>query len=269
MAFELLSADLRAAGGFPCPLALPGGLPALSTGSGRWWETVPAGGLRAYAGTQPFPDAGFGTGSSQRLRGTEAIEIHQAGAGARGLVAHDPEDGLLQLPDAGHGVVAGDLVLGCDATRLLVGQAAGSNGARIRLQPLLAVHPCGEGQEVAGCAAAAGPLRPGEALVAPVRAVRWFLARNPAGVSSLYRQQVENGVVTAYEMVEGVQGLQFGYLAAGSGGFLDAAAMVPPLPAVRAVRVRLVVQGVETGGENGVATGRPVEFIVALRQGVE
>lgn len=247
MAFQLLSADVRAARGNPCRQGVTLHRDHMTAQSG-WWAMLEgwSAGLRGYGGEEALPGVGFGAGSSQRVRGTDALELHNGLVDAHPLRVYAPEAGYFQLKSGFPDFLPGELLVACSLSSALIFPARRVNGPDVSAPGPLDI----DGEQGAG------------AMLSRYRPLRWYIAHNPAGRRSLYQQRIENGVVTGYEMIEGVSGLTLEYLLDTASGFVSTAQVAGRWAQVRAVRVGLMLDGVQAdqGG-----SGHRVQFTVALR----
>ena len=267
-AFELMARDIREAAGNPCSNAVPLANVINNPGS-RWWTSMQnwGAGINGYTGAEAFADAGFGTGTAQRLAGTSAIELFATETPVRMVTAHAPASATFTLSGADHGFAAGDIALACSPRQAAMFQISSVSGADI-------------GHGVAGtpgnCTAALGvPVNCASGMsyafstpntvMARMHAVRWYVANNAAGRPALYQQRLANGAVVTQEVVEGVRALALTYLMRGGNSYVDAAAVGAAWDQVVSVNIRAEVEGEANSGGAGTALARNVEYVVSLR----
>jgi type IV pilus assembly protein PilW len=295
IAFELMARDLREAGADACGAGLADAVNVVNTPPARWYTDVTRG-IRGFAGAAPFPDAAFGTGASDRVAGTEALEFVSAGPAIATILKHNPAAATFQVNTTAHGMVSGDIAIACDAQHAAVFQVTNASAANANIvhnsgtgspgnctkglgAPLDCSSPLGTAYEF-GCAfggTQAGtdctqPANRWSAYLAPLRALRWYVGCNgrvacdAPGGRSLYRSRLDNNggvlAVERDEIAEGVSGMSLQYLVQGGAGYVGAAA-VPDWSAVTAVRVRLQLTGRDL--VDGQQVERVLEHVVTLR----
>lgn len=305
VAFELMSRDIREAGGNPCGSAIsPVNL--LEGNNDIFWDRFNEG-LTGYDGGNALPMTVTGTGSGERVAGTDAIELHGSLGGAVRVVEHDNPSANLQVTSV-DGLVDGDILLVCNISQSFIFQVTGfsSAGGGISIG-----HNAGGGQSLncsqtfqvfdgdadADCSSGAssdvdycftelpganpqcdlGSLSP--ASVVRPGSVQWYVGNNDRQGRSLYRAVVTNRGSTAVpdtvlqrdEIAEGVENLTITYLEQGQSDYRDATNVVD-WSRVVAARVELVMTGTEGalgGGEiegtGGAVLQRTVAHVVSLR----
>lgn len=277
-AFELMARDLREAAGNPCEA----GLPVVNVVNGaetRWWTDF-RGGVRGYAGSVAFPDAGFGSSAGARVSGTAALELKSAVSRGVTVVSHNAPAASFQVNTVNHGLADGDIVMVCDFDHAAIFQVTNASpGINATI-----VHNTGTGSP-GNCTKGLGFSNPvncstlgvgyaygANSIIAPLRMSRWYVGHNGRGSRSLYRAQLVNvggtPQVRVQEIVDGVRDLQLQYLRAGEAAYADAAA----IPAadwlgerVVAVRIVLTVEGPGRIGGDGSRLERRLEHTVTLR----
>jgi type IV pilus assembly protein PilW len=298
IAFELMSRDLREAGGSPCSSGATL-VNQLVSGEDTFW-TQYADGIRGYGGTAAMPGTTTGTGVAQRVAGTDAVEMHLTERGDIRVVAHSTPSANIDVSSVA-GIAANDVLLICNNTFAFIFQATGISTSSLNLQ-----HNGGGGQSlncsqefqhVRDCSPGAsgtngycfqvgsGAVNPNcsrfsnsPAYVARIQSLRWYIGNNDRGGRSLYRAIVRNNsgtttpnVVLPEEIAEGVRDMDLEYLAAGATDYVPAAS-ITDWRRVTAVRVVLVVEGTEGAlegayieGTDGNVLDRTVTNVVALR----
>ncbi len=295
--FELMSRDLREAGGNPCNSSAPL-VNQLVSGDNSYWNQYAAG-LFGYGGAVA-PGTTTGAGTAQRVAGTDAIDLHLAERGDIRVVSHSTPSATIDVSSVA-GIAADDVLVICNNSFTFIFQATGINAASLNLQ-----HNGGGGQSlncsqefqhVRDCSPGAsgsngycfqvgsGAVNPNcsrfsnsPAYVARIQTLRWYIGNNARGGTSLYRATVRNNsgtatpnVVIAEEIAEGVRDMNLFYLEAGEADYGDAAS-VADWARVTAVRVELVLEGTEGAlegelieGTDGDVLSRTVTNVVALR----
>jgi type IV pilus assembly protein PilW len=264
VAFELMSRDIREAGGNPCDTGLvagniiAGGAAATPTGT-DWYLAV----------TQPLH--GFESGGPTHVADTDDVRSLTADTTAgSGSATYSPGTPAY---------TSGAAIMICDMKVLGVFKANGASsisGANGTVSFAGAGNACNYfPQPNAGtCAGAATAYQfPKFATLSALEGVRWFVRDSDGNASngySLYRQ-VNGG--TAEEVVQGVENMQVkylttaGYVDAGAGSLTTAAAWNE----VRAARVTLTLRDTELSGTDGTSRQpirRTVENVITLRNRV-
>lgn len=281
--FELMSRDLREAGGNPCSSA-SAVVNQMSTGGNDWWADW-GDGIHGYAGTEAMAGtvAGmgiFGTGVGQRVQGTDAIEINSALGGGIRVVDHAQPSAVVEVSDQGD-IVANEILVICNMDYAFIFQVTGlpgdnklqhNSGTSLNCaQEFQYDEPCtGTGASgafgycfVPGATPSAQCVGSSQspAYVAKVGSIRWFVGNNARGGRSLYRAEVSNSsntnvpnlLLDNMEVVEGVDDLTVTYLEAGEDAY-TAPSGVADWARVVATRVELVMEGTR-----GALTGREIE----------
>lgn len=260
-AFELMSRELREAGGIPC------GTPIVTntTGaSGTDWENWDEGALVGYTGDEDMVDAAFGEDEGERIEDDEdtdtsaGILIRSASVetpvviSAYGSNAYTVASGVASF-------ASGEVLMACDYSRAAIFTAAsGTTDTNI-------VHPAPTG---------ASPYPIGmNGFVSRLSTTAWYIGNNASGGKSLYR--VHNGGTPA-EIAPGVVGMQLSYLTrTGStlateyetadeiGSWLNTAAS--PVVAVRIVLDLESRDKVGTDGDDLQPIRQQMQHVVALR----
>lgn len=305
VAFELMSRDVREAGGNPCGSAnVPVNI--LEGTNDIYWDRFGEG-LTGYDGGDTLPITATGTATAERVAGTDAIEVHSALDGGVRVIEHDGPSANLQVSSV-DGFVDGDILLVCNISQSFIFQVTGFSaaGGGVSIQ-----HNAGGGTSLncsqtfqvfdgdadTDCSPGAssavdycftevaagnpqcdfGSLSP--AYVVRPGSVQWYVGNNARGGTSLYRAVVVNRTGTATpnvvlardEIAEGVQDLTLTYLEQGENVYSNAAG-VADWGRVVAARIELVMTGADgalAGGEiegtDGAVLSRTVAHVVSLR----
>ena len=290
-AFEIMSRDLREAGGNPClsPDVTPVNM--LKSKDSTWWQNF-NNGLTGTDGSGAAPDS---------------VLVHLANGGDYRVVRHDTPSATLEL-DHSEGLVDGGIYMACNpevgiifkATSIMSDDkvqhnggggsdpsgnfcsefqwrnpetctgASGSNGYCFMVPTGSAPNPnCSDSSNA-------------PAVLVGIYSVRWSVESNARG-SSLYRTVIVNraagdpsdpGDMTKAEIAEGVTGMQITYKIGDADGYVDAATVpaASQWKAVTAAKIVLTLQGVEgvlsrgdiRGTDNQVLT-RTLVNVVAIR----
>lgn len=292
--FELMARDLREAAGNDCgkPSSLTQ-VNVLNNPAGNWY-TDWASGIVGYDDDVAMVGRAFGSGSGARVAGTDAIELH---SGTSSDVTIVPDSGNnpaeIQLSD-NSGFSAGDIVVACDPAHLAVFQLTNIGGSDKVVHNTGAGTPgncskglggdgaalctengnaykfgCFNGQTISGGSCDGGTW---PAILARVRASRWYIGNNDHGTRSLFHDSLTNtgggaGVRTD-EIAEGVQDLQLRYLVEGANEYVDADAVAAADWSgnrVVAVRMLMTVGDSERTGTGFNQISRVLEHTVTFR----
>lgn len=283
-AFELMSRDMRDAGGTPCDASLANSMVnGLVTPTASWytnWDN----GLRGYDGatafTTPTGSAGFGTAVKNRVAGTEALEIKSAQA-TDDVVSADVADANRNqnIPVSNTtGLAAGDLLIVCDYHGGTIFQATGFSGTTG------IIHAAGgaAGTNVDGTLdlgsygndkfGVAIPAISANGVIANLHATRWYIGCNgrvactaPGGTSLFEARMYNNAGTTAVaydEIAAGATNMNLSYLETGGTAYNAAPAS---WPAVTAIKISLTFASQDKLGTDGNPIRRTFEHVVGLR----
>ncbi len=274
---DLLAREVREAGATPCDADgdVANVLAHAQGAAPTWWAswTEP---LRGYGGAEPFPGAPFGTGTGQRVAGTDALVVRRAVALDLARVsAHDAVGARFTTGVADPGIAVGALLMACNYQQAAIFQVTAVNGAAGTFDH--ASGGTGPGNCSTGLGLLPGCLAAGNGYQFPAGSglgtftvVGWYVGHNgrpQSGGRSLYRV-TQTG---PQEVAEGVRNLQLSYLVSGSADYVPAAAVSTAQWAqkgVVAVRVELGYEGPQTGVITTAAAQRlrrDVGYTVNLR----
>jgi type IV pilus assembly protein PilW len=120
-AFEIMSRDIREAGGNPCERDLPS--ESILNAGGAWWGDFDEP-VRGFGGSEAMPGAAdlgdgtgggnIGTGVGQRVTGTEAMQLQAATSNNLTVADHQPGTTSITLNTASHNLRVGDIAMVCD-----------------------------------------------------------------------------------------------------------------------------------------------------------
>ena len=106
------------------------------------------------------------------------------------------------------------------------------------------------------------------AILARIRATRWYIGYNKRGGKSLYQSALRNNggtlVLDSNEIADGVDGMALSYLARGGSAY-QAAGAVSDWSQVVAVRIQLALAGQSRVGTDGQPLQRSIGHVVAIR----
>ncbi len=209
VAFELMSRDIRAAGGSACSNF------SVVEGSG--------------AVVDRFRDAAV-TGDADSLRVVSGDDAaYSVLASTSGSVTLDPDE----LDAADDVFDVDDIILLCNARKTHIVQATGVSGLTVSFATL----PGGYNPTADEFAP------PGAVVLARLRDVNWFVQANDRGGNSLFVSRMGGD---PEEVAEGVEDLAFTYLEAGSNAYTATPA---DWRNVIAVRMTMTLQGMNADGE--------------------
>jgi type IV pilus assembly protein PilW len=297
IAFELMSRDLREAGGNPCERDLPT-VNRLTNADTLWWNTWGAP-VFGYGPTTAFGDMAFGTAPGVRVTGTDALEIKAAISGGVTVANHATTTATITANTVDHNISTGDVFMVCDFDHAAIAQvtaatpgtsativhaAAGVLPGNSTICLASASGTCGSGATNTysfGCyegkRLSAGTCAPNSdgtpsptwpAYIAKLQAWRWFIGNNARGGRSLFRTRLQYDgtamTTPSEEIAENVSNLQIWYLQSGSTQYVDSAS-ITDWNTVTAARIVLTVESAENIGMDGTRIDRRIEHVVALR----
>lgn len=284
VAFELMARDVREAGGTPCGKNIPIANVLKSTAAFDYsWGD----GIRGYDETEAATAVAFGTGTAQRVSGTDAVEFKSAGSSGVTVSKHVPASATIFTNTTNHGFVAGDILLICDYSQASIFQMSGPNAGGT----LQVVHNTGNGTPGNFCKALSFPVDPAcdskpkdgkqyadNAVIAKFSASIWYIGNNGRGGRSLFRKVLTGA---PEEVTEGVQNMALEYLVPGDSNYSNAGGVLASeWKDVTAVRINLTLQAAEgaltaneirgtaTDGSNAGAISRTLSHVVTLRNRV-
>lgn len=246
-AFELLSQDLRLAGGNACARGVPVANVLTNAGTAWWsnWEQ----GLRGH----------------QNADGDDVVDILSAAERSSTAYTDEATGNIVMNTNQG-GIAADDIVVICDYAQAAVFQVSsigGAGGTQIGLQKGGLNITGGLGLPVLDTASGTPKTFGANSQVARLDAARWFVADNGRGGRSLYRTRMSRGVQQApEEVVEGLDRLQLRYLQGGS--YVDAGS-VTDWTTVTSVRVEMSFADAARVGPNGETVTGSFVNTVSLR----
>jgi type IV pilus assembly protein PilW len=273
VAFELLARDIRQAGLNGCNSSgrmanvLNNGPNGPSYNPGADWYTDWNNAVHGYDSSQTDPAVATGTGTGQRVAGTDSIQV--LGVESSGLsVASTPSSNSanFKLNTATTSLNSGDIIVVCDYDHAAIVQITVQNGSNVEL-----VHNQGNKTTPGNCTKGLGfPTNCDNgkgngytfgqnSQIAKFSAADWYIGNNGDKGTSLYRMSLvtKGGVPTptAQEMVRNVTGMQVDYHQSGANDF-KAANLITNWAAVDAVRVHLTV---ESGDKRAGVGTKPID----------
>ena len=269
LAYEMMARDLRSAGGTACAKNLPMANVA-STAGAQWWQTW-GGGLTGFH----YGDAGVpGTMKS----GTDGVILMESDDSPISVVSHTPGTKTFTLNVSPAAYKAMDLVVACDYRQASLfqinGVVAGASPPYKLTYAKSGLNCTADLSMPANCASVRNGIQYGnQAMVARVRAVRWYVNANN---QLIQEQLVSDGAsstppLNPQQIADGVTNLQLTYLLNTGTDYVAASAVGGNWSSVVAVRVALTLQGQDNGqgqaltsNTNGTIT-RTLTHVVSLR----
>ncbi|MFC3550105.1 PilW family protein [Lysobacter cavernae] len=280
VAFEMISRDVREAGGSPCSKNLPTGN-VLKDPTTRWWSRWGDGvhGYDSASASAVFKEDAV---SNNVVAGTDALDV-MTGSAFPGLTVVDNNPDAtsnsanfkLNQKPSDAGFHDGDIVMVCDYR-----QASLLQITNVEDTSATVVHNAGGSQNPGNCSKGLGlptVCSPNgnryeygtNSLLVKLLAARWYVGNNPNGGKSLYRatlqSQTGNATAKAEEVIDGVAGMQLEYLLPGANDYVDATAVATNWPNVIAVRITIQLESDRKDGTDNQTLKRNLEHIVSLR----
>ncbi len=260
VAFELMSREIREAGGSPCDSSIA---PATVLNTVAWSNNLAAG-IQGYDNGVLWATPPAGASAT-----ADGLEIISATGNVYSMARQVASTDTLALTATDHTLVQGDIALVCDFQCATIFQKTDATAM-----------PSGVVQHVAGVAVLPGNSAASfvcstvdltahaygaDSLVSEVRASRWYVGNNTNGGQSLFRAPVDQGVLQAgQEIVEGVADMQLTYLERNETAY-TAPGGVADWRQVVAVRIALTLQGNQRVGTDGSPVSRTLSHVVTLR----
>jgi type IV pilus assembly protein PilW len=227
MAFEMISREIREAGGTPCGAQIivnalnPVAGGTVSTSPWLAWNAPIQGYDNSSSGDGANSLVPVGTASTNRLAGTDAILLVNGNSSQNLTIAkHQPSAASLQLSKNNHGLNSGDIVMACNYKNATIFQITNANANNATI-----VHNTGNSVSPGNCTKGLGWRDPAKqnctkptsyqedftgGSVVSFKPVLWYIGRNDRGGSSLFRYSLNDKVTE--EMVENVTNMQIQYL---------------------------------------------------------
>lgn len=251
IAFEMMAKDIREAGANPCDVSIA--VANVVNGAASNWAT-----------NWDQPIRGYGNGSLLGSKaGTDAIHILRESDNAVTVTGHSGS----KLEVEANPLSTGSLAMVCDHKQLAVFRVGAVSATTIGHEA--SAGNCSDllGAAPAPCAAGAVYAYPANSVVSGLRAVRWYVAANGRGGSSLFMQTGAGG--STQEIAEGVTDMQLTYLQPdiSATSYVPASSVAANLwGGVKAVRVVLTVEGPDANtAVGGGKISRRIEHVINLR----
>jgi type IV pilus assembly protein PilW len=269
VSFELLARDIRNAGLTGCnndgriANVLQNG-PASGSTVAWWsdWDGTVRNAAHGYDGDQTDPAVTTGTAAGQRLANTDSLQLLGAGT-IRASVESDKEPAAnFKLNETTTDLATGDIIIVCDPDHATVLQITDYNNGTVTINHNTGtVTPgnCSKGLGYPTTCTTNGNIYsfPRNSQISKLSATDWYIGRNPAGGSSLYRKSLQTNSSSVptpetQEMVRNVTDMQILYHHPGATGFATASA-ITDWTTVDAAKVTLSLQS--TDQRAGTDTG--------------
>lgn len=276
IAFEMMSRDIRQAGLTGCG-NLGRVANILSNGptsaTPAWYADFAVNAIRGFDGNATDVAVATGTGSAQRIAGTDSLMLIGVGESGASLAAHSLSTSQLTIHEPNAGLEAGDLIVACDPDHAAIAQITGLAGTVLTLaEDTGTPGNCSVGLGFPSTCSGANDYQFAvNSQLSKLMAADWFIGNNPQGSRSLYRMTLVNSAgiptPTAQEMVRNVTDMQIQYHVPGSASFQDAGALAAAAwQSVDAVRVTLSFRSSDRyAGTDGAPITRQMTASVTLR----
>jgi type IV pilus assembly protein PilW len=268
LSFELMSREIRQAGGNPCGTRSVASV--LKPSANNWSTDWGGGTIIGYESATVAPQTPVGTAVAERVAGTDALLVIGDSLNiGPGIAAHNPAAApptiTLNAPNAA--LPQGTIVLICDINSAVIAQVSGAPAGTNTLE--FDTNGTAPGNCTTsfgfpgGCAAPATKTFATNGFVSPLSAGIWYIGNNNRGGQSLYRR----GRATTEEIAEGVVDMQIQYLTETATNWVDADAITGwnAAPQVIALRFRLTLQTINRVSTNQTALERELVYVVNLR----
>jgi len=259
MAFELIARDVRQARDTGCGPVTASRVTDLDAASwwGNWYP------VRGFAGTTAAPGVTTGSGTGQRVSGTEALQLQ--GTGEAVVIGSFTGLNKVTLKTSSHSLRAGTVVI-CDMDNASLHNVTAVSGAEITFSPNIVISD---------------PDNP-QFQVAQYVATTWYIGNNgraTEGGRSLYRvRRTPAGTTLTEEILPGVVDMTIRYHRVGQANFDT----TPPTSEadsdlINAIELELVTETTQTGVATDAATAnselvgsdgrlrRTVTHVIAIR----
>jgi type IV pilus assembly protein PilW len=230
-AFELLARDARQTGATGCDSS--GRVANVLNPGTAWWQTWS--GVAGFEGTATDPAVAVGTGTGDRVGGTDSIQVQSIDGTGLSVKTHNPAAATVQINAASTTFTPDDVLMVCDFDHATLFQVSSYDSANVAVAYLDGPGTPGNCSEGLGyptsCASSTGnayQFNP-NSQIARFTAVDWYVGNNgrpEEGGRSLYRRRLGNAAtLVTEEVVAGVADMQIQYRVGSNDGFVDASAM--------------------------------------------
>jgi len=281
IAFELMSRELRQAGGNPCGARLIANV--LNTPTANWYTDFAAGPVRGFEGNVAAADiVPTGVAVGERVANTDAVLVMSPNSNdAATVVSHNPTAASFELSTVNHGIADAEVVMVCDQQSAAITQITdaqpGINTTIVHNTGEEAPGNCTKGLGYPTLCTTNGTPKTftGGSIVSRLNPGFWYIGNNPRGGRSLYRASPTARV----EVTDGVTDMQLRYLTrnATSGlaanNWVDASAITnwtdggTDMPV--AIRLHLSLVSLQSVGSDQQPLRREQVYAVTLRNRVQ
>jgi type IV pilus assembly protein PilW len=282
-AYELMARDVRQSGTTGCDSARR--MSNMLNGNGtNWYETWE--GVRGYDNATADSAVTIGTGTAQRVTGTDTLRL--SGIDGRGfpVETHNATSGTIVLQTANSSATSlssNDFLIICDFDHSTMFKAGAWDGSTRTIAYSAAGGNCGTSGMgfPTNCASSTGLVYTysRNAWVGRLGAIDWYVGYNPRGGKSLYRMRLPSGgggAPVAEEIVSNVTDMQISYGINGNDNIVTAAdpllATAADWAKVNSVFITLNIDSndtnVATTTTNSGKLTRPYTYIITLRNRV-
>nr|WP_277346303.1 PilW family protein [Solimonas marina] len=248
---------------------------AESGGTADWWADFDNA-LHGYDGDQTDPAVAVGSGSADRVDGTDSVQLIGASNTGWSIATDTPADYKFTLNESSADLEAGDIVIVCDPDHAAITQisayTASSQTVEHNSPNAQAPGNCSQGLGFpTQCTATGNSYQfAANSQVSKLQSVDWYVGNNPVGTTSLYRMALTtsggDATTVAQEMVREVTGMQIQYHVNGQTAFADASTLsTSDWAAVDAVRLSLKFSSTEQAGTDAAPLSRQLQYTVTLR----
>ena len=221
---ELMSREIREAGANPCGTPLVANV--LNNKDSAWWADWNAGAITGFDDGQDTAPRTFGTGTADRVSGTDAFIIRTAGMlGGVAITGHVPNSAQFFVNKTDHGIGVNDIIMVCDYKTAAITQVTGP--AAIGTNNNI-VHNTGQGTP-GNCSKGLGYPTPdpcnnsaagtnlksfNDGFITKLMASFWYVGYNAQGGKSLFRMAMDGDPdnIVPVEIQQNVDDLQVEYL---------------------------------------------------------
>lgn len=251
--FEMMTKDIRQADGTPCRRKEYKFKPQSSISGLNWGD-----GIRGYTGNEnaEAQDPTFGTGSADRVAGTDALRVTGSSGPIGEVTQHTPDSDVFIVDKS----LTGSLLIVCDNYTVSAFKAT-TNGTKITSDSILD-----------------GDYSPPNARISGASQILWYLGCNDladcasADGRSLYRAKnnlADSGGESPQPIANGIKNLQFEYLSRDATEYTETATYWPAVVAVR-VSLELFPPGTKNDGTNQEGQLTPkLTHVIALRNRID
>lgn len=280
-AFELIARDIRQAGVTGCDNEGRIANVIDTTAGAEWW--MGWFGLRGFEDDDDSSWADFGTARSERVDGTDALQLQGIQGVALSLESHNDVTATMEINAAATDIAVGDIMVACDFDHAAIFEVTAYDSGAVTVTHADTGTPgnCSSGLGFpTDCSSATGNVYRFErnTQLAHFFATDWYIGqtdREEDGGSALFRRRIgAGGDALTEEVVAGVTDMQLSYRVDESDEFLDAEDLAAADWAdVNAVRIELAVASADARvstelDNNDGRIGRRFAQVVTLRNRV-